>query len=136
MDMPSHMLCYSCHTPGGCHRYVHEHIYQVFETVRRPAGNDKILSDNGKNFKAAAVFLGKVFKDQSVIDHLANLGTEWLFNAEKAPWWGSVFERLVKSTKHLRKFITGQIAHTVVHVSHPHYQGGEVAPTRQEQCIL
>ena len=32
--------------------------------------------------------------------------TEWVFNIEKAPWWGGVFERMVKSTKCcLRKFI-------------------------------
>ena len=66
----------------------------------------KILSDNGKSFKAAAAFLGRVFKDQTVIDHLSTLGTEWLFNVKKSPWWGGVFERLVKSTKRcLRKFI-------------------------------
>ena len=41
-----------------------------------------------------------------MIDHLSTLGVEWLFNVEKAPWWGGVFERLVKSTKRcLRKFI-------------------------------
>ena len=66
----------------------------------------KILSDNGKSFKAAAVFIEKVFKDKTVIDHLSNMRTEWVFNVEKAPWWGGVFERLVRSTKHcLRKFI-------------------------------
>ena len=61
---------------------------------------------NGKSFKAAAGFLKRVFKDQTVIDHLSAVGTEWVFNVEKAPWWGGVFERLVKSTKRcLRKFI-------------------------------
>ena len=76
------------------------------QTVCRQERNAKILSDNGKSFKAAAVFLGRVFKDQAVIDLLSTLGTEWLFNAEKAPWWGGVFERLVKSTKRcLTKFI-------------------------------
>ena len=66
----------------------------------------KFLSDNGKSFKAAADFLKRVFKDQTVIDHLSTFGTEWVFNIEKAPWWGGVFERMVKSTKCcLRKFI-------------------------------
>ena len=45
----------------------------------------KILSDNGKSFKAAAVFLERVFKDRTMVDHLATVGTEWLFNIEKAP---------------------------------------------------
>lgn len=65
-----------------------------------------ILSDNGKSFKAAAVFLERVIKDRTAVNHLATVGTEWLFNIEKAPWWGGVFERLVKSTKRcLRKFV-------------------------------
>ena len=66
----------------------------------------RFLSDNGKSFKAAADFLKQGFKDQTVIDHLSALGVDWLFNVEKVPWWGGVFERLVKSTKHcLRKYI-------------------------------
>jgi len=41
-----------------------------------------------------------------VIDHLSTFGTEWVFNIEKAPWWGGVFERMVDSMKRcLRKFI-------------------------------
>ena len=31
---------------------------------------------------------------------------EWIFNIEKAPWWGGVFERLIRSTKRcLRKMV-------------------------------
>ena len=58
--------------------------------------------------KAAAVFLEGVFKDQTMINHRSMSRTEWLFNIEQAPWWGGVFESLIKSTKRcLRKF-TGQ----------------------------
>ena len=33
---------------------------------------------------------------------------KWTFNLEKAPWWGRVFERLVKSLKRcLKKTISG-----------------------------
>ena len=33
---------------------------------------------------------------------------KWTFNLEKAPWWGGVFERLVKSVKRcLKKTIRG-----------------------------
>jgi len=48
----------------------------------------KFLSDNGKSFKAAADFLKRVFKDQTVIDLLSTFGTEWVFNIEKAPLLG------------------------------------------------
>ena len=59
----------------------------------------KFLSDNGKTFKAAARFLDVVFKDDTVQDHLSVRGIRWIFNVECAPWWGGVFERMVRSTK-------------------------------------
>ena len=37
---------------------------------------------------------------------LAGLRVEWVFNIERAPWWGGIFERMVQSTKRcLRKVI-------------------------------
>lgn len=33
---------------------------------------------------------------------------KWKFNLEKAPWWGGVFERLVKSTKRCLRKMVGQ----------------------------
>lgn len=59
----------------------------------------KFLSDNGKTFKAASRYIKAVFEDHTVEEHLAGLGCAWLFNFERAPWWGRAFERLVKSTK-------------------------------------
>ena len=38
--------------------------------------------------------------------HLSGRGVEWIFNVEKAPWWGGAFERMVQSTKRcLRKMV-------------------------------
>ena len=66
----------------------------------------KFISDNGKTFKAAAKYLKTVFKDGKGKKYPSNLETDWMFNAERAPWWGGAFERMVKSTKHcLRKLI-------------------------------
>ena len=63
----------------------------------------KILFDNEKSFKATALLLKKVFMDDTVVNYLSTLWTEKI---EKAPWWGRVFERLVKSMKRcLRKCI-------------------------------
>lgn len=59
----------------------------------------QFLSDNGKTFKAAAKVIQAVLSDKEVQDHLSGLGVKWLFNIEKAPWWGGVFERLIKSSK-------------------------------------
>ena len=66
----------------------------------------KFISDNGKTFKAASKYIKAVCDDATVKEYLAGLGCTWLFNIERAPWWGGAFERLVKSTKRcLRKLI-------------------------------
>ena len=66
----------------------------------------KFLSDNGKTFKAAAKFISSVFKDETVQEYLVDQGSQWIFNIECAPWWGGVFEQMVKSNKRcLRKMV-------------------------------
>ena len=47
-----------------------------------------MLSDNAKTFKSRLV---KRFN--------AKRGIKWRFNLARAPWWGGIFERLVRSTK-------------------------------------
>ena len=42
--------------------------------------------------------------DKEVQRYLVGVGVEWQFNLEKAPWWGGIFKRIVKSIKRcLRK---------------------------------
>ena len=66
----------------------------------------KILSDNGKTFRAASKYIKAVFADHVIEEYLAGLGCAWIFNVEYAPWWGGAFKRMVKSTKHcLQKMI-------------------------------
>ena len=57
-----------------------------------------IVSDNAQTFKAASKFLNRV--GQQTI--------QWSFNLPRAPWWGGVFERLIRSVKRcLRKVVGG-----------------------------
>ena len=51
-----------------------------------------MISDNGKTFKAAANTISDI---------------KWTFNVPKAPWWGGVFERLVRSVKRCLKKMLG-----------------------------
>ena len=52
--------------------------------------------------------LKTLFQDNVVLNHLAGVGIDWIFNIERAPWWGGVFERMVKSTKRCLKKMIGQ----------------------------
>ena len=66
----------------------------------------KLISDNGKTFKSAAKSIEATLNHPEVQQYFAGIGMEWSFNLEKAPWWGGVFERMVKSVKRcLRKTI-------------------------------
>ena len=54
-----------------------------------------ILSDNGSNFTAT-----------ETQDFVTNLVIKWQFNPPASPWWGGVFERLIRSVKRcLRKVL-------------------------------
>ena len=46
--------------------------------------------------------------EPGIKQYFANARMKWTFNLEKAPWWGSIFERLVRSIKRwLKKTIAG-----------------------------
>ena len=67
-----------------------------------------VVSDNGKIFKPAAREITRILKDPGVKRHFAKELMTRSFNLEKAPWWGEVFERLVRSVKRcLKKTISG-----------------------------
>lgn len=78
-----------------------------------------MLSDNGKAFEAAAKVIKKVVASPEVQKYFNGLGIEWRFNVPKAPWWGGVFERLVRSTKHCLRKALGQakLSHDELHTA-------------------
>ena len=51
--------------------------------------------------------LERMFMDCTLEQHWLSHHTHWDFNLEKAPWWGGVFERLVKSAKHCLQKVIG-----------------------------
>ena len=72
----------------------------------------KFLSDNGKTFKAAAKVLESIMDQQDVKLYLSQIGVKWCFNLERAPWWGGVFERLIKTMKRCLRKMIGQAKFT------------------------
>ena len=59
----------------------------------------KIVLDNGSTFKSASRQIADLMKSSVVRQYLAVKKVEWIFNLEKAPWWGVLFERMVRSVK-------------------------------------
>ena len=50
---------------------------------------------------------GKTFKGRELMKYNANHGINWRFNLPKSPWWGGMFERMVRSTKRCLKKVIG-----------------------------
>ena len=66
----------------------------------------KVVSDNAKTFKSASKVLARIVKHPALEQYLTDHCIQWSFNLEKAPWWGGIFERMVRSVKRcLRKTI-------------------------------
>ena len=68
----------------------------------------RVISDNGKTFKAASKTIQAVLGHKEVKRYFSGLGVKWVFNIPKAPWWGGIFERLVRPTKRCLRKIIGQ----------------------------
>ena len=67
-----------------------------------------MISDNRKTFKAAAKMISEIMSQDRAQDYLTDLGIEWQFNLERAPWWGGLFECLIKSMKRCLKKMIGK----------------------------
>ena len=72
----------------------------------------KVVSDNAKTFKSASKIIRSVLNEPEVKKHFAELRVEWAFNLEKAPWWGGIFERMIKSAKRCLKKSVGRASLT------------------------
>ena len=68
----------------------------------------KFLSDNARTFKSAAKVLWMVCGHPDVRGYLSLAGIDWNFNLEKAPWWGGLFERMMRSTKRCLRKVVGR----------------------------
>ena len=68
----------------------------------------KIVSDNAKTFKSTARIIRKLMNHPDIDRYLSDHRMIWSFNLERAPWWGGVFERLIRSVKRCLKKVIGR----------------------------
>ena len=85
-----------------------ECIRSLKRLIARRGRPDKIYSDNGKTFVAAAKWLKKAMKDEQLHDWLGKMKIVWQFNLSRAPWWGGQFERMVGLVKQALYKTTGK----------------------------
>lgn len=67
--------------------------------IARRGRPEKIYSDNGSTFVAAAKWLKQVMTDERLNEFLSRQEIKWQFNLSRAPWWGGQFERMVGLVK-------------------------------------
>ena len=65
------------------------------------------VSDNGKTFKAASRVINGIVSSEEVQKYLSHVNIKWHFNLAKSPWWGGIFERLIRSTKRCLRKVVG-----------------------------
>ena len=76
-----------------------EFIPTLKRLIARKGRPEKIYSDNGKTFVAAASWLKKAQADEKLQQFLAKENIKWQFNLSRAPWCGGQFERMVGLVK-------------------------------------
>ena len=91
------------------HNMSFEYFFRSFKRfVARRGLPRKMLSDNAKTFKKMAGLLKEIKEHKDVKRYFVDYQVQWIFNVEKSPWWGGVFERLIRSVKRCMKKVIGR----------------------------
>ena len=56
-------------------------------------------SDNASIFKSTATWMKNIRKSERLQDYLARQDINWRFNLSRSPWWGGMYEQLIKDVK-------------------------------------
>ena len=73
--------------------------------ITRKTRPRRIISDNATTFVATAKWINLSRKSERLHDYLASQNIHWTFNLAKSPWWGGLYERLIKEIKHWERHI-------------------------------
>ena len=73
---------------GKLNQFISNHI--------RPS---EIISDNARTFGAMAKWIKKIRKNEKLHAFLAKEEITWRFILSKEPWWGAMYERLIRDLK-------------------------------------
>ena len=100
-----YILIFTCATSRALHLEVtksqtaEEFKAKLNSFIARRTRPERIVSDNGAAFKTTAAMIKKIRKSEALQDYLARQQITWQFNLSRSPWWGGLYERLIKDVK-------------------------------------
>ena len=100
-----HILIFTCATSRAVHlemtksQTAEEFQRKLNGFITRRTRPKRIVSDNAAVFKTTATWIRKIRKSEALQDFLAQQQIMWQFNISRSPWWGGLYERLIKEVK-------------------------------------
>ena len=101
----AYVLIFTCATSRAVHleltrsQTAEEFQRKLNAFITRRTRPEKIVSDNAATFKATATWIRRIRKSEKLQNCLAQQEITWQFNLSKSPWWGGMYERLIKEVK-------------------------------------
>ncbi|XP_068721773.1 uncharacterized protein [Montipora capricornis] len=100
-----HILIFTCATSRAVHlemtksQTTEEFQRKLNAFITRRTRPKSIVSDNAAVFKTTATWIRMIRKSEALQDFLAQQQIMWQFNLSRSPWWGGLYERLIKEVK-------------------------------------
>ena len=100
-----YVLIFTCATSRAVHlELTHSQTAEEFQEklnsfVTRKTRPRRIISDNATVFKATVKWIKVIRRSECLQNYLATQEIHWRFNLAKSPWWGGMYERLIKEIK-------------------------------------
>ena len=100
----AYVLLFTCATSRAVHLELEVTRSQTAEEFQRKLNAfitrpERIVSDNAATFRATADWIKKIRRSERLQDFLADQEITWQFNLSKSPWWGGMYERLIREIK-------------------------------------
>ena len=94
-----YVLIFTCATTRAVHLEMTRIGTKLNAFITRRTRPKLIISDNAQTFKATASWIKEIRKSEQLQNYLAKQEIRWQFNLSKSPWWGGMYERLLKDVK-------------------------------------
>ena len=100
-----YIIIFTCATSRAVHlepaksQTAEEFQAKLNSFITRKTRPRRIVSDNATTFVATAKWIKLIRKSERLHDYLASQDIHWTFNLAKSPWWGGLYERLIKEIK-------------------------------------